>query len=364
VVAWSFYSPSLGECAAEMQALRARVGTGWASLAGGVHATAEPLDVLRAGFDRVCVGEGEHAIRAAARALVERGSIDDVRGFARLDGDRIVLNGRAEPVADLATFPPFAARHQRYGAIEITRGCIYACSFCQTPFLAKARFRHRAAADVARWSACMAAEGLRDVRFVSPTSFSFGSDDASVRVDRIEELLARVRAAIGPRGRLFFGTFPSEVRPEHVTPEVLRVVARYADNRNLILGGQSGSARMLDAAHRGHDVEAIERGVRVALENGFQPNVDFLFGMPGEEEADVAATLDLLERLTALGARAHVHTFLPLPGTPFRHGPAGSVGARTRARLDALQGAGRVYGSWRQQEILARTLAARRAAPR
>ena len=28
-------------------------------------------------------------------------------------------------------------------ALEITRGCVYACSFCQTPFMFKARFRHR-----------------------------------------------------------------------------------------------------------------------------------------------------------------------------------------------------------------------------
>ena len=30
---------------------------------------------------------------------------------------------------------------------------------------------------------------------------------------------------MGPEGRLFFGTFPSEVRPEHVTAEALALLA-------------------------------------------------------------------------------------------------------------------------------------------
>lgn len=359
VVAWSFYSPSFAECALEMRELRAKVAHGWTSLAGGVHATAEPEEVLRAGFDRVCVGEGEHAIRALARALSSGGGIDAVRGLARLVDGALTLGERAEPVARLDDFPAFAARRKRFGAIEITRGCIYACSFCQTPFLAKARFRHRSAEDVARHAAHIAAAGLRDVRFVSPTSFSYGSDDARVDVAAIDDLLARVRAAIGPRGRVFFGTFPSEVRPEHVTAEVLRVVAKHADNRNLILGGQSGSERVLRATHRGHDVGAIERGARIAVENGFTPNVDFLFGLPGEDEDAVRETVALMERLIAIGARAHVHTFMPLPGTPLRRAAAGTIDARTRARLDALQGSGRVYGSWRQQEAVARALASR-----
>ncbi len=287
-------------------------------------------------------------------------SIDDVRGIARLEDDRMLVEGRGAPVDELDRFPPFAVRRRLWGPIEITRGCIYACKFCQTPFLAKARFRHRSAPEIARWASEIRRAGMRDVRFVSPTSLSYGSPDETVDLAAIEDLLARVRAAIGDDGRLFFGTFPSEVRPEHVTPEALAILARYVDNDNLVIGGQSGSARVLARSHRGHDVESIEHAVRVAVEAGFVPNVDFLLGLPGEEEEDAQATVDLIERLTALGARAHGHTFMPLPGTPFRHSPAGRVDERTRARLTALEGRGRLYGQWRMQEELAATLEARR----
>lgn len=362
VVAWSFYSPSFAECAHELADLRALFPSGWTALAGGVHATAEPLATLRAGFDFAAIGEGEHTVRELARTLTSGGELRDVRGLARLEAGALVRNGRGAPVDDLDTFAPFDPARRRFGAIEITRGCIYACKFCQTPFLSKARFRHRSSSDVAHWAGEIARAGLRDVRFISPTSLSYGSRDEQVELAAVEELLARVRAAIGPHGRLFFGTFPSEVRPEHVTPQALAVLRRFVDNDNLVIGGQSGSERVLEATHRGHDVASIERAVRTSLAAGFKPNVDFLLGLPGEDEHDARATLELVERLTQLGARAHAHTFMPLPGTPLRKSAPGRVAVAQRTRLEALEGAGKLFGQWRRHEALAGELAAQRAA--
>jgi B12-binding domain/radical SAM domain protein len=360
VAAWSFYSPSFAECAEEMRELRAAVPHGWTSLAGGVHATAEPVAVLHGGFERVAIGEGEHVVRAIVAAMLAGASFDSVRGLARLENGELASSGRAEPVSNLDEFPAFAPRRRLFGAIEITRGCIYACKFCQTPFLAKARFRHRSTKNVAHWAGEIARAGLRDVRFISPTALSYGSADESVNLAAVEELLARVRESVGRHGRIFFGTFPSEVRPEHVTEAALDVLRRFVDNDNLVIGGQSGSERVLAGSHRGHDVPSIERAVRVASECGFRPNVDFLLGLPGEDESDLRATLELVERLTELGAKAHAHTFMPLPGTPFRAASAGAVSGEARTRIESLEGSGRLFGQWRRQESIARELAQRR----
>jgi len=43
--------------------------------------------------------------------------------------------------------------------------------------------------------------------------------------------------------------------------------------------------------------------VRLCLEVGFLPNVDFILGLPEQTPEDVAATLELAERLTDMGAR-------------------------------------------------------------
>src|SRR3954447_17978056 len=53
VAAWFFYSPDFLASAADLAGVRARARG--LHVAGGVHATAEPLASLRAGFDLVAV---------------------------------------------------------------------------------------------------------------------------------------------------------------------------------------------------------------------------------------------------------------------------------------------------------------------
>ncbi len=105
-----------------------------------------------AGFELVAVGEGESLLRELLHRLKRGEDPKGTRGLARLEEGRVVQNGRGEGVVDLDAFPPFAAGHEKFGAIEITRGCIYACRFCQTPFMSKARFRHRSVRNVAEWA--------------------------------------------------------------------------------------------------------------------------------------------------------------------------------------------------------------------
>jgi B12-binding domain/radical SAM domain protein len=361
-VAFSFYSPGFPEAATDLAWLKEQLGPRRVlTLAGGVHATAEPLETLQAGFDLIALGEGERTLNEIVRRLGADESLDQIPGTARLENGALRSFGKGEGVL-LDDYPPFSVAHELFGAIEITRGCVYACRFCQTPFLNKARFRHRSVDNVARWASALRASGRRDLRFISPTSLSYGAPDESVNLDAVEALLARSIEAMKPDGRVFFGSFPSEVRPEHVSTEALAVIKRYAANDNLVIGGQSGSERILEQSHRGHDVEAIERSVRISIECGFVPNVDFILGLPGEEPSDVEATLDLMEKLAAMGAKVHGHTFMPLPGTPFRRAPPGQVPEAAKLRLERLASQGRLYGQWKKQVEIARDIALRRDA--
>ena len=362
LVAWSFYSTDLDPTLAALGDVRAGTAglAGVIHVAGGVHATAEPLATLDAGFDYVALGEGERTLVDLVLACAAGRSPREVQGIGWREGAVLRSNGYGarEP---LDAHPAFNDVDGKYNAIEITRGCVYACSFCQTPFMFKARFRHRGVEDVRAHAAILRARGMHDVRFLTPTSLSYGSEDESVNLDAVEALLAGVREAVGAQGRIFFGTFPSEVRPEHVTPEAMRVLKRYVANDNLVIGAQSGSQRVLDRTRRGHSVEDIDRAVAVAKAHGFRPNVDFLFGACDETEDDAEASIALMRRLTEQGARIHVHAFMPLPGTPLRDAPAGTVPPRVAAVLSELEAKGRSYGPWRQHLVSAQALARRRA---
>jgi len=360
LVGWSFYSPDFALLAAELQEVRAQVADARVlHIAGGVHASAEPEQTLRAGFDLVATGEGEHLVRELVHALRTGGEPRAVAGIGWLEGDVLRRNGRAARVT-LDEFPPFGPEHDRFGPIEITRGCVYACRFCQTPYFAGANFRHRSVANVRQWARYLVGRGFKDFRFLTPTSMSYGATGPEPDLAAVEALLAGMREEIGPERRLWFGTFPSEVRPEHVTDTSLRLLRKWVTNKALIVGGQSGSDRVLAASARGHDAATVERATVRCIEHGFVPHVDFLFGMPGEEPADVEATLAMMDRLVARGAKVHGHTFLPLPGTPFRKAAPGALTTEMRRRLLAMASKGQVYGQWEQQERTARELAQRR----
>jgi B12-binding domain/radical SAM domain protein len=358
VAAWSFYSPDFLASRDDLSWVRSRAPG--LHLAGGVHATAEPLATLRAGFDLIAVGEGEATAVALASALMEGRDPRALPGLAFLRDGRLVSNGPGErrPLDD---FPPFNARAGKWNALEITRGCVYACSFCQTPFMFKARFRHRSVGNVRVHLSRMRESGtVRYARFLTPTCLSYGAVDQSMNLDAVEELLAAVREEL-PDGKIYFGTFPSECRPEHVTPEALRVLKKYADNRQLVIGGQSGSDRVLQMTHRGHSVEDVRRAVHACVEAGFVPDVDFLFGLPEETAGDRLLSLAFAEELVGLGARIHSHAFMPLPGTPLSGTSPQPIEEPARLLLERLESRGALHGQWRAQRRIAHDLVALRA---
>jgi len=354
-VGWSFFSTEADAIRVDLAAVRA-AAPGALHLAGGPHASALPEATLALGFDLVAPGEGEATIAGVLGALLDGGDPRRVPGLAWREGGAVAGSGRAAP-ADLDAVPAFSRRLGKALALEVTRGCVWACRFCQTPFLHRARFRHRSIESVRAFARFAVELGHRDLRFLTPSALSYGAERGEVRLEAVEALLAAVREEIGRGRRLFFGTFPSELRPEHVSAEALALLRRHADNRELLIGAQSGSERQLAAMRRGHGVDDVVRAVRLASEAGFAPSVDFVLGLPGETEDDLAATRALMEQLAGLGARVHGHAFLPLPGTPWSGEAPGRVDAATATLLDRLASRGRAYGSWRRQVAVAETLA-------
>ncbi len=358
VVGFSFATPQLGSVARLVARLREAFADRLFWVAGGPHPSADPEGALRLGFDLVVRGEGEEAFVEVLARLEAGADARGVAGTSAFDARGRYRKTAARPPVDLDRLPPFAPGRGLFGPIEITRGCPYACAFCQTAQLFGRRPRHRGPKAVAHWAGIMARRGLFDVRFISPDAFSYGSADGrTVELAAVRELLVMVRQAQGPAGRIFFGTMPSEVRPDHVSPAALRLVREYATNDNLVIGAQSGSQRVLDAAGRGHSVADILSAVKATAKAGFTANVDFIFGLPGETGADLERTVVLMRRLVAMGARIHAHSFVPLPQTRYAALPRGAMPERFGADLARMAAAGVLYGQWRAQEHLARRLA-------
>ncbi len=335
---------------------RVRRRYGFLSIVGGPHATGDPIgSIASLGFDYAVIGEGEETLREFVEVFIGGGDLLRVRGlYTIVDGKPLFTGGRK--LIDLDDYHPFPYWRYIYGPIEISRGCFYGCKYCQVTYMHGRNMRHRSIENIVYYARIMAKNGFRDLRFVSPDSLAYGlqSLDRDPRLEVVEELLSRLnKLREGYGTRIFYGTFPSEVRPEHLTIEAARILRKYVANREIILGAQTGSNRLLEKIGRGHTIEDVYEAVEAAIKNGFRPDVDYIFGLPGETEEDLVETIKSIEKLVDMGARIHLHVFLPLPGTPYAYMPPGKVPQWVKKRLSRIIGMGAAYGQWIHQERLA-----------
>jgi B12-binding domain/radical SAM domain protein len=322
LVLYSFMTLRLPEVRREVDQLRVRAPRALL-LAGGAHPTADPEGTLASGFHHVFVGEAEETLPAF---------LSDPAGSSP------VLRA-AEVRADaLDRYPAFG--RGRYGPVEMSRGCAFGCAFCA---VGGGPQRHRSEAAVLAAVELLQSRGRRTLSFITPDALSYGGGLAS-----LESLLERLER----RGAMpSLGIFPSEVRPERVTPEAVALLRRFCRNRALVIGAQSGSDAVLRRLGRGHGVRDVERAACVARQGGFLPHVDLIFGLPGETPEERQSTVDLARRLRReTGAKIHAHYFHSLPGTPLWGREPTPLDRETRRFLGDLRAGGGEDGYWQEQE--------------
>ncbi|MEM3833891.1 TIGR04013 family B12-binding domain/radical SAM domain-containing protein [Pyrobaculum sp.] len=283
------------------------VASRYPTVVGGPHAVGDPVTLLKLGVKYVVVGDGEVALPA----IIQR----EEEGGGTPPNTMVVENGKIRAgrrVYVELMYKTYSESLGIYPPIEITRSCAYRCAFCQT--WGHGPVRHRPLHNIAEIVKVYVKRGISEIRFVAPVGFLYGSTDGKTpNIDALTSLLRTVRE-LG--GAPYLGSFPSETRPETVTPDVLKAVRPYVANRRISIGLQTASEKLLKAVKRGHDVAVVEEAVKNARVFGFKPVVDVIAGLPGEDGDDVEATVREMEKLVKMGAYIRMHYYIPLPGTP------------------------------------------------
>ena len=326
IVCYSLNSLNYADYVDEMKRLDAVV------IAGGPHPSACPDEVLKTA-DYVVVGEGERSLPALLDALVKGYNPEDIAGVASKKGFV-----PADYSVRLDAFPCFS---RMKGYIELSRGCPFNCGYCQTPRLHGCCMRHRSRETVVEM-----AKHYHDARFVTPNAFAYGSTDGKhPDCEKLERLLSSL-----PDNAIYLGTFPSEVRPEFVTPDTAELVVQYCANKNLHFGAQSASDAVLKRLHRGHTVADVWNALDICRDFHLRPVVDVIFGFPFESDEDEDVTLSFVREVSRFG-KVHVHYLSPLPGTPLSNAVPRDVLPDVDKELGRLALHGHVSGYWHPKKF-------------
>jgi B12-binding domain/radical SAM domain protein len=299
------------------------------TIVGGPHASASHEEV--AGYaDYVIVGEGEYTLPLL---------LSYISGKIETLPPGVATKNEYTPVKQCALldyYPPFSTLK---GYVEISRGCPFGCAYCQTPQIFGHRMRHRTIDSIVSYSS-----RYRDGRFVTPNAFAYGSDGIHPRFDKVRALLEKLP------NNIYFGTFPSEVRPEFICNTTLDLVNEYCMNTRIHFGAQSGSNAVLKMINRGHTVQDVIRAVECCRDHDLIPVVDFIVGLPGETEDDQKDTYRLIQWIVRFGT-VHAHQFMPLPGTTLSGCKTGPVIPDLLHLLGSLSLKGKLTGSWSDPQI-------------
>ncbi|MFJ8863897.1 B12-binding domain-containing radical SAM protein [Streptomyces sp. NPDC102451] len=342
----------------EMSArIAARLAPDIALMVGGHHAKAMPDRILAdprmANLRALVLGEGELRVAALLEDEQRRRELPGVLWRDRLLGTRAagVPTGRPDPRMlgpDINALPyvnraflpqdPYraaptetdrrvavsrgtdllrTAAHSGHVEANIvgSRGCPYNCTFCGAAVSANPDLSIRVRAPeniIGELDQLHDEHGVTAFRFV---------DDLFLGVSRVieDQMDAFTRHRIGER-YVWDATGRINVLNRLDDRELDRLVQNGL--REVALGIESGSDRILKAMDKRIDAEMTERVTRRLVEHGIGVKGYFILGFPGESHDDLAATVRHIRTLWAIAdsnpgdVRASVFEFRPYPGTP------------------------------------------------
>lgn len=219
---------------------------------------------------------------------------------------------------------PFIKVTQDRVVLEIQRGCIRGCRFCQAGMIYRP-VREKSLETLKKY----ASEMLENTGHDEISLSSLSSSDYT----RIGEL---VQWLVNTYKDKYINIALPSLRIDHVS---LDIMGQIQDVRkgSLTFAPEAGSQRMRDVINKGITVEDIMNGSGMAFANGWNKvKLYFMLGLPGETDEDVKAIADLANDVAAnyfdivpkeerKGMRVMITSstsfFIPKPFTPFQWAP-------------------------------------------
>ncbi len=295
------------------------ISPGTRIVVGGPHPSALPRLVLEnKEIDFVITGEGEETFVELVKNIERPENYSSIKGLAYKDGDGIKINPPRPFMEDLDRLPfpswdfippdkytkmPHGSLARRYPVAPIvsSRGCPFDCSFCGSESVWKRKWRARSPKNIVD-----EIEMLRDRYGVNEIHF----EDDNFTLDRKRAI--GVCEEIIKRGLDISWSCPNGVRVDNIDRELLRLMKR-SGCYSLVFGIESGHKKILEKVNKRISLDAIERAVRMTVEEGIKATGFFIIGLPGETRESILSTITFSKKLPL--DRAQFGLFAPLPGS-------------------------------------------------
>lgn len=221
---------------------------------------------------------------------------------------------------------PYIRATQDRVVLEIQRGCIRGCRFCQAGMIYRP-IRPRSLEFLKK----RAIEMLDNTGYEEITLSSLSSSDYDYLPELVYYLIEECRQ------RKLNIALPSL----RIDAFSLDVMSKVQDVRksSLTFAPEAGSQRMRDVINKGLTEEVIQKGAWEAFQGGWnRVKLYFMLGLPGETEEDIAAIAELANKIAATyfelpkeerhgrpEITASTSFFVPKPFTPFQWAPMGTA---------------------------------------
>lgn len=250
-----------------------------------------------------------------------------ISGVTTTDGAPQTVKKRIIKDMDSVYYPdnfvvPFTEIVHDRVSVEVLRGCIRGCRFCQAGFIYRP-FREKSTDTICKETKALCENTGYDEVSLASLSTSDHSD--------IDPMLTRlIDYTVGERVNL---SLPS-LRVDNFSESLLNKIKKVRKS-GLTFAAEGGTQRLRDVINKNVSEEEIMNTCRIAFEGGYSTvKLYFMMGLPTETDEDIVGIADLAQRIVDLfysiedrpkgrGVQVSVScaTFVPKPFTPFQFEP-------------------------------------------
>lgn len=271
---------------------------------------------LDAGADYIIQGEGEITLKELISALRKKEPVTLINGIVFRDHEKTIKNGKRPvlrnldelplPAWDLADIDAYKAVWKQSNKaftlnIATTRGCPFKCNWCAKPIYGN-RYNSHSPQYIAQHIAYLK-------EHYEVTNFWMCDDIFGLKPNWVQEFNKELKTA-----NLTISYYIQSRVDLLLKEDTIEALAQ-SGLREVWVGAESGSQKILDAMDKQTKVEQIYEATKLLKKKGVKVAFFIQFGYLGETKEDIEKTVTMIKELVPDDIGISVS--YPLPGTSF-----------------------------------------------